>query len=138
LLATAAGTAIGLLEGPFVPQHLANFALLNTGLLLLLLSTLAVAVVTGAADRLFTLALAAYTAGYPLTTLWLSWRAHSSPGGITPPALYTQLYFIAFVVVALGITTYRWILARRGIPVPAVLPRPLAGPASARVDGRMR
>jgi hypothetical protein len=138
LLGTAAGTAIGLLEGPFTLQHLANFALLNTGLLLLLLSALAVAVVTGAADRLFALALAAYTAGYPLTTLWLSWRAHNSPGSMTPPVLYTHLYFIAFILVALGITTYRWLLAGRGIPVPAVLPRPLAGPASARMDSRMR
>jgi hypothetical protein len=138
VLATAAGMALGLLEGPFVLQHLANFVLVNTGLLLLLLSALGVAVVTGAADRLFALALAAYTAGYPLTTLWLSWLASTSPNRMTPPVLYTKLYFIAFLLVALGVTMFRYLLARRGVPVPAVLPRPLAGPASARADGRWR
>jgi hypothetical protein len=136
LLGLAAGMAAGWMEGPYRSAHLGSFVLLNTGLMMLLLSALAVTVVTGAADRLFALALAAYTAAYPLTTLWLSWQANDTPGRVTPRLLFAQLYFVSFVVVTLGITTYRWILARRGIPVPAVLPRPLAGPA--RADGRWR
>ncbi|HEU4453375.1 MAG TPA: hypothetical protein VFR81_09955, partial [Longimicrobium sp.] len=116
VLSVAAGMGIGMLEGSFmIERHLSNFVLLNTGLLLLLMSALSVAVMTGSADRLFALALAAYTGAYPMTTLWLSWRAHASPGRMTPPVLYTQLYFIAFVLVTLGVATYRWMLARRGV-----------------------
>lgn len=119
--AFALGLVGGFVEGPYTTRHEGHYAILNHGLLVLMMAGLAAAVASDGMDRLLALTVAANIAVIPLFSTWLWWRAHGVGGASYPSSLNIQTYYAVFWLASLAIAARRLWLARRGVPVPGLV-----------------
>jgi len=121
----AAGTALGLAEGPFsMLGHFTAVAMWDVPELLLLMAALFVLLLTSRADRALWALLSAYGTGLALGVFSLTLLAQIGLGTVWHPAAWTlQAERIVFSLLMVLAALWRLHAGRRGRTVPAMLER---------------
>lgn len=117
-----AGAVVGVLEGPLVPaRHFAVVTVTEAVALFLFLGALIRNIRGERMDRLLWLSLAVYGGWQTTATLFSSMKAVWGTGVWTPDFAVTYMIAICVWSLMAALAYHRLRLARRGIPVPALL-----------------
>ena len=123
LFAAVMGGIVGILEGPHsTSRHYSTIALYDTLLMLALFSALLIAHVNHAMDRHLWISITIFAVVGGFNVIWLSALAwFDVPGAWSPRPWQTQLYSVLALLAMTALAYRRFLLARRGVRVPALL-----------------